>query len=103
MAKRKKRVTAQMKFEVYLKTRGDDAPVGELLREYGLHLSDLKEIEDAVEQGAIASLKTKSKNRKDLEEVTLQDYRALQEELQRKEKALVELSVEYMVLKKNDS
>jgi len=29
----------------------------QILREYGLHLSDFKKIEEAVEEGAIAALK----------------------------------------------
>src|SRR3990172_5631039 len=32
------RLTAQRKLALYLATRAPDAPVGELLREYGLHL-----------------------------------------------------------------
>lgn len=102
MADRKKRLTAKMKFDVYLKTRDKDAPVGEILREYGLHLSDLKQIEEAVEEGAISGLKKRTRNNKDLEQVTQEDFKALQRELERKEKALAELSVEYLILKKND-
>lgn len=99
----KKRLTAKIKFDIYLKTRSKDAPVGEILREYGLHLSDLKQIEDAVEAGAIASLKTKSKSSCDLQEITKDDYMALQRELVSKEKALADLAAEYMILKKNDN
>jgi hypothetical protein len=83
-------------------TRAKDAPVGEILREYGLHLTDLKKIEETVERGAIANLKTGTKHSKDLKEVSVQDYLALQQELERKDKALADLSVQYMILKKND-
>lgn len=38
------RLTAQRKLELYLATRAPDAPVGEILREYGVHLDDLREI-----------------------------------------------------------
>jgi hypothetical protein len=75
--------------------------VGEILRKYGLHLADLKQIEEAVENGAISALKTRSP-KSELKEVTTEDYIALQKELERKEKALAELSVEYTILKKND-
>ena len=50
------RLTAQRKLELYRTTRAPDAPVGELLREYGLHLDDLREIEQTVESAALAEL-----------------------------------------------
>jgi len=103
MPDKKKRLTAKTKFDIYLKTRPKDAPIGEILREYGLHLSDLKQIEEAVEAGAIAGLKTKSSSKSDLKEITPEDYKILQKELERKEKALAELTVEYLILKKNDN
>ncbi|MBC8450560.1 MAG: hypothetical protein H8D78_22730 [Chloroflexi bacterium] len=34
---RPKRLTAQKKFELYLETRGSEAPLGEILRRYGVH------------------------------------------------------------------
>jgi hypothetical protein len=37
MADKRKRLTAKTKFDIYLKTRPKNAPVGELLRKYGLH------------------------------------------------------------------
>lgn len=98
--KKQRRLTAKTKFEIYLRTRGENAPVGEILREYGLHLSDLKEIEDLVEAGAISRLKTKQAKTKDQDEITPEEYVELQKELLRKEKALAEMSVEYLLLKK---
>lgn len=100
--KKQRRLTAKTKFEIYLRTRGENAPVGEILREYGLHLSDLKEIEDLVEAGAISRLKTKQAKTKDRDEITPEEYVELQKELLRKEKALAEMSVEYLLLKKKD-
>ena len=66
--KKQRRLTAKTKFEIYLRTRG----------EYGLHLSDLKEIEDLVEAGAISRLKTKQSKTKDQDEVTPEEYVELQ-------------------------
>ena len=37
------RLTAQRKLELYQATRAPEAPVGEILRQYGLHLDDLRE------------------------------------------------------------
>ena len=37
------RLTAARKLELYLATRSPEAPVGEILRQYGLHLDDLRQ------------------------------------------------------------
>ena len=71
MTERRKRLTAKTKYNIFLMTRAKDAPVGEILREYGLHLVDLKKIEETVEQAAIANLKTGTKYSKDLKEVSI--------------------------------
>jgi hypothetical protein len=103
MTERKKRLTAKTKFEIYLKTRATDAPIGEVLREYGLHLNDLRKIEEIVERHAIAGLKTNTKYPKNAKEFKSEDYRAMQDELEQKDKALADLTVQYMILKKNDA
>lgn len=96
------RLTAKRKFEIYLATRGEDAPVGEILRQHGLHLSDLRVIEETVKFGAIESLKSRSKKTKDTEPVSAKDYNALLLQLEQKEKALADLAVEFTILKKKD-
>jgi hypothetical protein len=101
--KKQRRLTAKTKFEIYLRTRDENAPVGEILREYGLHLSDLKEIEELVEAGAISRLKTKQSKIKSDNEVSSEDVEELRKELARKEKALTEMSDEYLLLKKKDN
>jgi len=101
MTTKRRRLTAKTKFEIYIKTR-DESNVGEVLREYGIHLSDLREIEELVEAGAVDRLKTKGAKTKVLEEVSFEEYQELAKELDRKEKALADLTVEYLILKKND-
>jgi hypothetical protein len=100
MAERRKRLTAQRKFEIYLETRAKDAPVGEILRRYGLHLPDLKEIEQTVEHSATEALKLRNKGAKASATVPAEVYNALLNELQVKEKALSDITVEYTLLKK---
>jgi transposase-like protein len=100
--KKRRRLTAKTKFEIYLKTRGENAPIGEILREYGIHLSDLKEIEDLVEAGAINRLKTKQVKINGHADTSPEEVEELKKELARKEKALAEMSVEYLLLKKKD-
>lgn len=96
------RLTAKKKFEIYLETRGEDAPVGEILRKYGLHLSDLRIIEETIEFGAIESLKRRGNKAKNTEPVSSEDYNALLSQLEQKEKALADLAVEFTLLKKKD-
>ena len=57
------RLTAERKFRIFLETRNPDAPVGEILRRYGLTLEDLRAIEEAVESSAIAGLKVRAGHR----------------------------------------
>ncbi len=98
------RLTAARKFELYRATRTPEAPIGELLRQYGAHLEDLREIEETVESAALASLKVKGRHGRTLpaEEVTLERVEALEQELAEKTRALAELSVAYTLLEKKD-
>lgn len=100
---RVKRLTAQRKFQVYLETRDPNAPVGEILRRYGLHLADLRQIEQAVEEGAISALKIRASRSGNLRDVTPQMYEQVVRELREKEKALADLTVEYQLFKKKES
>ena len=98
-----KRLTAERKFELYLATRGEDAPVGEILRKAGLTLEDLREIEETVEASAVTGLKARSRSaRYNKRQVTPEEYHQLSLELREKEKALAELSVEFTLLKKKE-
>jgi len=56
-SERRPRLTAARKLELYLATRSADAPLGEILRQYGVHLDDLRAIERVVESSALAGLK----------------------------------------------
>ena len=102
MDEKRRRMTAKRKFEVYLETRQKGANVGEILRRYGLHLNDLRQIEATVEKAAIAGL-TSRRNGLARGMVTAAEYAAVVTELERKEHALAELSAEHMLLKKSDS
>ena len=59
---RRPRLTTARKFELYLATRSADAPLGEILRQYGVHLDDLRAIERVVESSALAGLKAQSRH-----------------------------------------
>jgi hypothetical protein len=49
----KERLTAQRKLELYLETRQKDANLGEILRQYGAYVNDLRRIEAVVGRAAL--------------------------------------------------
>ena len=96
------RLTAQRKLDLYQATRATDAPVGELLRQAGVHLDDLREIERIVESASLAALKVKGRHGRLPTDVTPERMLQLEHELQEKTTALAELSVAYTLLEKKD-
>jgi hypothetical protein len=101
-SKSTRRLTAQRKLELYLATRAPDAPVGEILREYGLHLDDLREIEQTIESAALAALKVHSRHGRQPSDVSPERTLQLEQELSEKTRALAELSVAFTVLEKKE-
>jgi hypothetical protein len=96
------RLTAKRKFDIYLETRKEGAKIGEILRREGIHLNDLRAIEDLVERGAVGALKMKGAGRGIRRKIDPIEHEHLKEELQRKEKAMSDLMVEYQLLKKSE-
>lgn len=95
------RMTAARKFELYLATRGSDAPLGEILRQYGVHLTDLRAIERTVESAALAGLKAQARHGRQPTDLSPTQVQQL-EQLAEKTLALAELSVSYTLLEKKD-
>jgi hypothetical protein len=97
-------MTAQRKLDVYRKTRDSNAPIGEThsMREYGLHLDDLRQIEATVESAALAALKVHGSHHKLPVDVTTKRVAQLEQEIQEKTQALAELSVAFITLEKKD-
>lgn len=96
-----KRLTARKKFELYLEARAPEASIGEILRRYGVHLPQLRHIEEVVESAAIAALKADGRKRCQPSVVTPERVLQLEAELAEKTQALAELSVAYSLLEKN--
>ncbi len=96
------RLTAQRKLELYRATRAPDAPVGEILREYGLHLDDLREIEQTIESAALAALKVNGRHGRRPSDVSPERVLQLEQELGEKTRALAELSVAFTLLEKKE-
>jgi len=52
----RKKLSSQEKWQIFLESSIKDAPVGEILRRYGLYSSDLTRIRRQVEAGALKEL-----------------------------------------------
>lgn len=100
--RKRKRLTAKRKFEIYLETKRPEAKIGEILRREGIHLNDLREMEELVERGAIGALKSRGPGRGLRRKIDPLEYDELKRELVEKEKAMSDLVVEYGLLKKSD-
>jgi transposase-like protein len=99
--RRRKKLTAEQKWQIFLETGAKNAPVGEILRRHGLYSSELTKIRQQVEAGALKEL---GKNRhKKKEAVPYEHYARLEAELFAKEKALAQMGEEYLLLKKRVS
>lgn len=98
--KRSKRppLSAEKKFQIYLEAQRGDGTISEILRREGLYATDLTRIRQAVKDGAIERLQAKPGRRKKI--VDADAYDALKKELEDKERALADLSVELSVLRK---
>jgi hypothetical protein len=73
-----------------------------LLRQYGVHLDDLREIEQTIESAALASLKVKGRHGRRPTDVSPERVEQLEQELAEKTRALAELSVSYALLEKKE-
>ena len=100
--RKRRRLTARRKFEIYLETKKEGAKIGEILRREGIHLNDLRVIEELVERGALGALKMKGPGRGIRKKIDAVEYDQLKRELKEKEKAMSDLIVEHMLLKKRD-
>jgi transposase-like protein len=96
--KKRRYLSAEKKFQIYLEAQGSDKPVGELLRREGLYSTDLARIRQQVKEGALQRLSAKPGRQES--QVSPEAYDALKHELQEKERALADLSVELAILRK---
>ena len=99
--KKRRYLSAEKKFQIYLEAQSNDQPVGELLRREGLYSTDLVRIRAQVKEGALQRLGTKPGHQQG--QVSSAAYDALKSELQDKERALADLAVELAILRKKTS
>jgi transposase-like protein len=94
-------MSAEKKFQIYLEAQEGNKPVGELLRREGLYSTDLARIRQQVKEGALQRLSAKPGQKQG--QVSTDTYQAIKDELEQKERALADLSVELAILRKKTS
>jgi transposase-like protein len=96
--KKRRFMSAEKKFQIYLEAQSGDQPVGELLRREGLYSTDLARIRQQVREGALQRLGSKPGHKPG--QVDTAAYDAIKRELQDKERAMADQSVELAILRK---
>jgi hypothetical protein len=99
--KRTRRIlSAEKKYQIIEEIKTNHGRQGEILRREGLYRSDISRFENIAKAGAIKALKETTPGRKKEIEVSYEEYEILKKELEKKEKALADLAVDFMILKK---
>jgi len=99
VGKRKRRILSpEKKFQIFLESQSGESPVGEILRREGIYSTDLVRIRQKVKEGALERLADRPGRRG--KTVSRDDYEALKRELEQKERALADLAVEVGILRK---
>ena len=96
--KKRRYLSPEKKFQIFLESQRGDKPLGEILRREGIYSTDLNRIRNKVKEGALEHLAARPGAKK--KTVSQDDYDALKRELEEKERALADLSVELMALRK---
>ncbi len=91
-------LSAEKKFQIFLEAQAGEKPVGELLRREGLYSTDLARIRQQVREGALQRLSAKPGSKPG--QVDSSAYDAIKRELQDKERAMADQSVELAILRK---
>jgi transposase-like protein len=91
-------LSAEKKYQLFIEAERGGQPLGEILRREGLYSSDLARIRDHVKEGALERLRARSGPKS--QTVCLEEYTALKQELEAKERAMADMSVELAILRK---
>lgn len=97
---RKKRrfLSPEKKYQVFLEAQRGEVAVGDLLRREGLYSTDLARIQKKVKEGALERLADRPGQRK--RSVSESEYARLKKELEEKERVMAEMAVELAILRK---
>jgi len=91
-------LTPEKKYQIFLETQFPACPVGEVLRREGIYSTDLARIRLKVKEGALERLADRPGAKR--KTVSKEDYEVLKKELEEKERVLADLSVELAILQK---
>ncbi|MEI6632721.1 MAG: hypothetical protein WCP22_02755 [Chlamydiota bacterium] len=91
-------LSAEKKYQLFLEAERGEQQLGELLRREGLYSSDLARIREHVKEGALERLKARPGPKP--KTVSMDEYTALKQELEAKERAMADLSVELAIMRK---
>ncbi len=96
--RRRRFLSPEKKFQIFLEAQTEKAPVGEILRREGIYSTDLVRIRQKVREGALERLADRPGAKRKM--VPCEDYEALKRELEEKERAIAKMAVELAMLRK---
>jgi transposase-like protein len=96
--KKRRLLSPEKKFQIFLEAQRGEMQLGELLRREGLYSSDLARIQRKVKEGALERLADRPGRSRP--SISQDDYDALKRELEEKERVMAEMAVELAVLRK---
>ena len=96
--KKRRLLSPEKKFQIFLESHTSKTPVGELLRREGIYSTDLARIRQKVREGALERLADRPGARRKM--VPWEAYESMKRELEDKERALAEQAVELAILRK---
>jgi hypothetical protein len=99
-SKRRRNLTAEKKYDLFVESCRSPGRVGEMLRREGLYRTDLARIRSVVEEGALAALRSVRPGKKKKPSVPAEAHEVLLREKEEIEKALASLAMENQALKK---
>lgn len=99
-SKRRRFITAEKKFDLFVESCRSPGRIGEMLRREGLYHTDLARIRAIVEEGALGALRSVRPGKKKKPLVPAEAHEALLKEKDEVEKALASLAMENQALKK---
>jgi transposase-like protein len=97
--KKRRFLSPEKKFQIFLESQTDKTPVGEILRREGIYSTDLARIRKQVKEAALDRLSARPGSKRK-GAVPREDYEALKRELEEKERALADQAVELVILRK---
>jgi len=96
--KKRRFLSPEKKFQIFLESQTGKTPVGEILRREGIYSTDLARIRKQVKDAALERLSARPGAKRT--SVPHENYEALKRELEQKERALAEQAVELAILRK---